>query len=44
MKSGLVDFMKSNYIGPRIAVAGTGAVSTDALVRHLGMTPFCIHR
>lgn len=32
-KSTLVDFIKNNFIGSRIAVAGTGAVSSDALVR-----------
>ena len=33
-KSTLVDFIKSNFIGSRIAVAGTGAVTFDALVSH----------
>lgn len=32
-KSTLVDFMKSNFTGARMAVAGTGAVSPDTLVR-----------
>lgn len=32
-KSTLVDFIKGNFLGSRMAVAGTGAVSADALVR-----------
>jgi hypothetical protein len=32
-KSSLVDFLKGNFTGSRMAVAGTGAVSADALVR-----------
>lgn len=36
-KSTLVDFMKTNFTGGRMAVAGTGAVSPDALVR------VCVH-
>lgn len=31
-KSDLLDFVKSNFIGSRISVVGTGAVSGDALV------------
>ena len=38
-KSTLVDFMKSNFTGSRMAVAGTGAVSTDALASAVGSWP-----